>query len=255
MYFILSSLLSFVCNPVFYIIVCLVLAWLVKNRIVKKVLYGVNIVLVILFTNQPFSRFVKEQWYKEYDHPLPAGKVYQYGIVLGGYSNWDWERNRVEFSEIADRLLAGIYLYKQGIVKKLVLASDGSIIENPTGQGPKGNPRGMMAFLRAMGMPEHDVILEVKARNTRENVTRTLELLGDSLRTSPSLLITSAVHMRRSLSAFQAEGLHPDYYITDTQVRIDGEGDSWMPSLQTLSEWPELLHEWIGYLVYKVKGW
>ena len=46
MYFILSSLLSFVCNPVFYIIVCLVLAWLVKNRIVKKVLYGVNIVLV-----------------------------------------------------------------------------------------------------------------------------------------------------------------------------------------------------------------
>lgn len=36
MYFILSSLLSFVCNPVFYIIVCLVLAWLVKNRIVKK---------------------------------------------------------------------------------------------------------------------------------------------------------------------------------------------------------------------------
>ena len=84
MYFILSSLLSFVCNPVFYIIVCLVLAWLVKNRNVKEVVYGVNIVLVILFTNQPCARIVKEQWYKDYDHPLKAGKVSLYRVVSEG---------------------------------------------------------------------------------------------------------------------------------------------------------------------------
>jgi hypothetical protein len=45
---------------------------------------------------------VYRQWFAEYDHPLPEGKTYEYGIVLGGYSHWDWERNRIEFSNIAD---------------------------------------------------------------------------------------------------------------------------------------------------------
>jgi uncharacterized SAM-binding protein YcdF (DUF218 family) len=174
--------------------------------------------------------------------------------VLGGYSHWDWERNRIEFSNIADRLLEGIRLYKEGRIRKLVLASDGSIIECENAVAMKGNPEGMKAFLKTMGMPPEDIILETKAWNTQENATFTLELIGDSLKTVPSLLITSASHMRRSLATFHRVGIPSDPYITDTPVKVGDQKLSWVPSLVVLLRWPELLHEWVGYAYYAWKG-
>lgn len=217
-------------------------------------MYGAALVLALLFTNEPIYRYAFRQWFVEYDRPLPEGERYTYGIVLGGYSHWDWERDRVEFSGIADRLLEGIRLYKLGRIGKLVLASDGSIIECVNGVGMKGNPEGMMGFLKAMGMPEEDVILETKAWNTMENATFTLDLIGEGLKREPSLLITSAVHMRRSLATFKKAGICAVPYITDTPVKVGDVGVSWWPSLKVLLLWRELLHEWIGYVVYRAKG-
>ena len=70
----------------------------------KRIMWGMAAVLFLLFSNPPLYEAAYRQWFAEYDHPLPEGKTYRYGIVLGGYSHWDWERERVEFSNIADRL-------------------------------------------------------------------------------------------------------------------------------------------------------
>ncbi len=246
------SLLAFlVTTPLTFILLPLIIAWLLKNRTAKRVLYGIAIVLTLIFTNTLLLKTAEEQWYKEYDCPLPEGKTYKYGIVLGGYSFWDWERNRPEFSGIADRLTEGIRLYKCGRIEKLVLASDGSIIQSKDGKGLQGNPQGMMKYLNELGIPKEDIIMETFANNTRENVTFTKELLGKEINTAPVLIITSAVHMKRSVSAFQAEGIDPDCYITDTWVNVKGQRVSFLPSVGTLSQWPELLHEWVGYVVYK----
>lgn len=246
------SLLAFlVTTPLTFILLPLIIAWFLKNRTAKRVLYGITIVLTLVFTNTPLLKTAEEHWYKKYDRPLPEGKTYKYGIVLGGYSFWDWERNRPEFSEIADRLTEGIRLYKCGRIEKLVLASDGSIIQSKDGKGLQGNPQGMMKYLNELGIPKEDIIMETFANNTRENVTLTKELLGKEINTAPVLIITSAVHMKRSVSAFQAEGIYPDCYITDTWVNVKGQSVSFLPSVGTLLQWPELLHEWVGYVVYK----
>lgn len=194
---------------------------------------------------------VEEQWYQKFDYLLPEGKVYKYGIVLGGYSLWDWDRNRPEFSKIADRLTEGIRLYKCGRVEKLVLASDGSIIQSKDGKGLQGNPLGMMRYLNALGIPEEDVIMEIYANNTRENAVFTKKLIGEELETTPILLITSAIHIKRSILAFHAEGIYPDCYITDTWINVKGQNVSFLPSVGTLVQWQELLHEWVGYIAYK----
>lgn len=246
------SLLAFlVTTPFTFILLPLIIAWFLKNRTAKRVLYGIAIVLTLIFTNTPLLKTAEEQWYKAYDRPLPEGKTYKYGIVLGGYSFWDWERNRPEFSEIADRLTEGIRLYKCGRIEKLVLASDGSIIQSKDGKGLQGNPQGMMKYLNELGIPKEDIIMETFANNTRENVTFTKELLGKEINTAPVVIITSAVHMKRSVSAFQAEGIYPDCYITDTWVNVKGQRVNFLPSVGTLLQWPELLHEWVGYVVYK----
>lgn len=250
------SLLAFlVTTPLTFILLPLIIAWFLKNRTAKKVLYGIDIMLTLIFTYTPLLKTAEEQWYKEYDRPLPEGKIYKYGIVLGGYSFWDWKRNRPEFSGIADRLTEGIRLYKCGRIEKLVLASDGSIIQSKDEKGLQGNPQGMMKYLNELGIPKEDIIMETFANNTRENVTFTKKLLGKEMDTASVVIITSAVHMKRSVSAFQAEGIYPDCYITDPWVDVKGQSVSFMPSVDTLAQWPELLHEWVGYAMYKWRGW
>ena len=238
-----------------YLLLPLLIGLIIKNRKWKRGLYATAILLALIFTNTPLLKIAEEQWYKEYDRPLPEGKTYKYGIVLGGYSFWDWERNRPEFSEIADRLTEGIRLYKYGRIEKLVLASDGSIIQSKDGKGLQGNPQGMMKYLNELGIPQENIIMDTFANNTRENVIFTKKLLDKEMDTASIVIITSAVHMKHSVSAFQAEGIYPDCYITDPWVDVKGQNVSFMPSVGTLAQWPELLHGWIGYAMYKWRGW
>lgn len=168
-----SFLAFLVTTPVTFILLPLLIGLIIKNRKWKRGLYATAILLALIFTNTPLLKKAEEQWYKEYDCPLPEGKTYKYGIVLGGYSFWDWKRNRPEFSGIADRLTEGIRLYKCKRIEKLVLASDGSIIQSKDGKGLQGNPQGMMKYLNELGIPKEDIIMETFANNTRENVTFT----------------------------------------------------------------------------------
>ena len=99
----LSLLSSLITNPTAYILTFVLLGFLLRKwKGIKRVMWGIAIILFLLFTNAPLHDTAYRQWFAEYDHPLPKGKTYRYGIVLGGYSNW--ERDRVEFSNIADRL-------------------------------------------------------------------------------------------------------------------------------------------------------
>lgn len=251
----IGLLSSLVINPVLYILFPTVLSMLLKDVRTKKLMYAISLLLLLIFTNTPLLKFAEEKWYESYDKPLSATKTYEYGIVLGGYSYWDWQRNRAEYGPAADRLIEGIRLYKLGKIKKIVLASDGSIIVDREKNEAVGNPDGMVRYLNELGVASEDIILEKYANNTRENVTFTKELLGDSLHADNALLITSAVHMKRSLSAFDREGLNLDCYLADTWPDRNGKSESFVPSLNTLAQWQELLHEWIGYVVYKLRGW
>lgn len=249
-YNILSTLIT---SPYFYIIVPLMIMLVVKREHKKTriMFFILSLFFFLFFTNMPLMSFFQKEWYQEYNHPLPDGKVYTYGIVLGGYSDWDSNWKRPEFGENADRLIDGIQLYKEGRVKKLVLASDGSIIDCSNVTGLSGNPEGMIHFLNNMGVPSEDVILETKANSTMENAVLTLNLIGDSLKLQPSLLITSAIHMRRSIMAFNKVGIFSDTYITDTIIDR-GDPATFIPSPAAIVQWQALLHEWVGYIYYKV---
>ena len=241
---------ALITNPLMYILFFLILGWIVRPKRWKRVLYTVGIVLALLFTNASLLDYVSEKWYGEYDQPLPAGKTYEYGIVLGGYSDWDWKHERPEFSEIADRLLEGVQLHAKGVVRKLVIASDGSVIQRE-GEAISGNPQGMKAYIMHMGVPEEDIIIEPKANNTHENATLTLDLIGEDLRNKPSVIITSSIHVPRSVLAFEQVGLHPDVCMTDMPTEADKARFSLLPTLSVIYGWKALLHEMVGYVAYK----
>ena len=269
-----------ICSPAFYVFLLIAAAWLCRHhKRWKWTLAGLAVFASLFFSLEPIYEIAAKKWSEGYPWTVPAGKTYQYGIVLGGCSYWDWERNRPEFGGNVDRLTEGIQLYHKGIIRKLVIASDGSIIQREDTTKQSGNPTAMTDYLIRLGIPRQDIILETKATTTHENAVYIKQLLKDPPQPSllregslmyqkmsaeldslpkqggegrvSCLLITSSIHMRRALMAFEQEGIHADPYVTDCIVKVKGKEDRWLPSLHVIRDWQALLHEIIGYAYYK----
>ena len=264
-----------ICSPLFYIFLLVVAAWLCRHHRRWKIALAVLAVfMTIFFSLESIYEIAAKKWSEGYSWTVKPGKTYQYGIVLGGCSYWDWERNRPEFGGNVDRLTEGIQLYHKGIIRKLVIASDGSIIQRDDTTKHSGNPAAMTDYLFRLGIPRQDIILETKATTTHENAVFIKQLLDsqsksrlDSNSSLPIgragvglqsggeafLLITSSTHMRRSLLAFQQEGITAAPYVTDCIVKVKGKEGRWLPSLRTMNDWQSLLHEIIGYAIYRLR--
>lgn len=252
MFYVLSKLIGIVItNPIFYCIILLLVALKVKRKWIKTVCVTTSFAILLICSNRTLYDVTLKKWATPYIDAWDKNKVYQYGIVLGGFAGYDKGLNRIEFEEAADRFIDGVLLYKKGHIKKLVIASDGSI----TSYKDKGNPEVMLNDLRFLGVPSEDVIFERKALNTRQNAIFTIPLLGEKIQSDECLLITSAAHMRRSLASFKEAGLTPDAYIVDISVDPVRSWEDWIPDLTLFSKWQALIHEWIGFVIYKIMGY
>ena len=250
-----------ICSPAFYVFLLIVAAWLCRHhKRWKWTFAALALFFALFFSLEPIYEIAAKKWSEGYPWSVPKGKTYQYGIVLGGFSYWDWERNRPEFGGNADRLTEGIQLYRQGIIRKLIIASDGSIIQREDPAKQSGNPQAMTDYLIRLGIPRQDIILETKATTTHENAVFIKKLLSSQY--SPpygggdgggALLITTSTHMRRALMAFQQEGITADPYVTDCIVKVKGKEGYWLPSLHVIRDWQSLIHEFIGYAIYKIR--
>ncbi len=180
-------------------------------------------------------------------------KTYDAGIVLGGMLWYDQEFDRLQFSRSTDRVIQAIELYKKGYIKKIVFTGgSGSILHQDKKEGVYAR-----RFLLTMGIPELDIIIESESNNTRENAVFTKQVLEAQLPNGNFLLITSAFHMRRSLACFAKVNMPMEYYCTD---RYSGprkfEFDYlFIPTSQAFEEWKMLIHEIVGFLVYKISGY
>lgn len=244
-------------SPAFFVFLLIAGAYLCRrHRRWRNALSALAATALLIFTWEPAFQWAARKWSEAYPWEVAAGKTYQYGIVLGGFSDWDWERNRPEFSANIDRLAEGIQLYHKGIIRKLIIASDGCIIQREDTTKQSGNPEAMTVYLQRLGIPREDLILETKATTTHENATTIRALLTPSPEGRVGerpLLITSAIHMRRSLMAFRQVGIDPDPYVTDCVVRVKGREGHWLPALHVMHDWQALLHEIIGYAIYQLR--
>lgn len=241
-----------IASPVTYLIGLVCITALTKKRWLRKISYVLAAFILLFCSNKwIYNEVVKAHTMPYIGQPAPE-KIYEYGIVLGGFSGYDPGLHRVDFNEAADRLTEAVRLYHQGTVKKLIITGDGSVADTPR---QLNDPEVLLSMLEDWGVKRPNVILERKARNTRENAVFTLRLIGDSLLSRPSLLITSAVHMKRSLACFERIGMHPVPYVTDMSLDPQYHWMDMLPDFSFLTKWQELLHEWIGSTVYELMGW
>jgi len=63
--------------------------------------------------------------------------------------------------------------------------------------------------------------------------------------------------MRRARACFQKEGIRVDYYSTNKVVLGKNSDFAFylLPSTISMNQWESLIHEILGYLIYKVVGY
>jgi uncharacterized SAM-binding protein YcdF (DUF218 family) len=153
----------------------------------------------------------------------------------------------------ADRVTNALWLYRAGRARRIIISGgSGAVLGAATSEAQE-----LATLLRLAAVPQQDILLEERSRNTRENAKFTKELLAQHPDIKSLVLVTSAFHQRRALGCFARAGLHPqafpaDLYTTDRSWAPD----YWlMPSITALDRWSLLLHELTGYAVYKVAGY
>jgi uncharacterized SAM-binding protein YcdF (DUF218 family)/glycosyltransferase involved in cell wall biosynthesis len=158
-----------------------------------------------------------------------AGGVGESGQAGGGYQ---------------ERVRQAVELYRAGFAPLLVFSS-GYVFAFPEAEV-------MRDLAQSQGIPAAAIILEPRARNTRENIL----FVGDLLRARgirSALLVTSPYHTRRALLSWHR--LLPDVTVTSTPVPVSRFYAHHPWSGASLEQLKGLLHEYAAIVAYWWRGW
>jgi uncharacterized SAM-binding protein YcdF (DUF218 family) len=230
------------------------LSILLKHPKWKKRSFWAGIVLLYLFSNDFIANEVITAW-EIPTKPISSLKNYEMGIVLTGTTTTpDQPNDRVYFARGADRVTHTVQLYKQGVIKKVLISGGTGRLVNI--HDPEADK--YKAAMIMMGVSANDIILENQTRNTAESA-KAVKVMLDSMNidVKDCMLITSAFHMRRSLGCYRKAGLDIDNFTTDFYSHprafyIDG---LLLPQYDALQIWNKLVKEWVGYIAYKLAGY
>lgn len=184
-------------------------------------------------------------------------------VILGGGTEPMLEpRSIVELNSAGDRMLYGFWLYKQGKAPH-VLLSGGNITwlrDYPTTPA-----QDMATVLEMMGVSEDALWLQSKSQNTYEDALYSSQMLKEK-GIQRVILVTSAMHMPRSVALFEKQGITvipapTDFKVTQARWQELFQSDvpalviNLMPAVDNLSLTSSALKEYIGLAVYRLQGW
>jgi uncharacterized SAM-binding protein YcdF (DUF218 family) len=184
-------------------------------------------------------------------------------VLLGGGTNSpQYPRQMVELNAAIDRVFYAAWLYHQGAAPRLLL-SGGNI--DWRGQRESTPAEDMAAVLAMLNVPQDAIWLEGESRNTYENAIYTTQRL-EAEGIEDVILVTSALHMPRSIALFKKLGRQvipapTDYTVTQWdwerlwEPNIASQLFNFLPSAANLSKTTNALKEYLGMLIYSLRGW
>jgi uncharacterized SAM-binding protein YcdF (DUF218 family) len=246
MFYISSKLLAFLIQPIIWVFILLVIAIFYKSQ--RKKILIISISVFYFFS----SSFIADEFTRLWEvERFTPSLTYDVGIVLGGIADYDKITKTHNFNKNADRLMDAEQLYHKGIIRKIMLSGGNGLLFNDG----YIESEAMRDYLLANKIPITDIIIENNSRNTIENAINSAEILKEKYTKGTFLLITSANHMRRAQLCFNKANLEVTAFPTDctTSYRSTGYDYLLLPRVEALERWQDLIHEWIGYIVYKIK--
>ncbi|MCO5234553.1 MAG: YdcF family protein [Chitinophagales bacterium] len=248
---IISKIIYFLISPLSWLIASLFIAVFARKVQTKKIFLIISLLIALFFSNT----FIYEKVLHLWETPAVSKSSiehHQIGIVLGGMSEYDSNTERLVLQRSGDRIWQALDLYYNHKIDKILITGGSGYVQD----------RGLdeanqfKALLLSWGIPEKNLIIESKSRNTVENAQFTKELLANSYPEYNSfLLITSAIHMKRAQKIFENNGIKVDAYPADEDCGSERKyfwNEYIIPEINTFNDWFRLLKEIIGYYSYLI---
>lgn len=239
-------------------VAALVLLW--KRPRLAGIPIGLGLVLLLVGGNAWVSTWLVRSLEFQYLPPteLPQADAI---VVLGGCTKPALPpRPWVDVSEEGDRVLHGAQLYRAG--KAPILVMSGGRIDW-YGRVPSES-QDMKQLAEAMGVPATAILQEPDSLNTRENAVNVKPIL-EAKGIRRILLVTSAMHMPRSLWIFKKLGIDAIPAPTDFLTTIQDEQSlaatpeavvlNVIPDADRLRQTTRALKEYLGIGMYWLRGW
>jgi uncharacterized SAM-binding protein YcdF (DUF218 family) len=150
-------------------------------------------------------------------------------VLLGGALGYPESGARYpNLYETADRVWHAARIYRAGKAPVIVCSGGG---DKKLDIAPEA--LAMREFLRDLGVPEKALLIEGESLNTRENARFTAQIL-EPLGAKRILLVTSALHMRRAVALFEAQGFQVIPAATDHEAQLRFNWQDWIPNAGSL---------------------
>jgi uncharacterized SAM-binding protein YcdF (DUF218 family) len=240
------------------LVAALILFWTNSKR--TPLVIGLALIILFLSGNTWTSNWLAQslEWQNIPKSELPTADAI---VVLGGGTrSQSYPRPDVDFTDAGDRVWYGANLYRAGKAPKIIVSGARIAWKGD------GNPESedLTKLLITMGVPEVDIIPESNSLNTRENAVNVQKILK-AQNFKSILLVTSAMHMPRSMAIFRRLGINAIAAPTDyriSQLELDQPNRqteaailSFMPNEECLSLTTQAIREYIGIFVYILRGW
>lgn len=246
----LFGLLSSPANLLFVVLALLCLLGFTRWKAWQRPLLVVLVLGLAVIAVVPWSVVLIQPLENRYAAPALPDRV-DGVIVLGGALDpvVTAARGQVAANGAIERVNALLWLGRQYPKARLVFSGgSGSIATQDMKEAPVAR-----RYLAELGFDPDSIVFEDQSRNTRENAIYTKQLMAPA-KGEVWLLVTSAMHMPRSMGAFAAMDwpvvAYPvDYLTTGTAggFTLDLGG--------AFSAIGNGLHEWLGLLYYRSRGW
>lgn len=174
-------------------------------------------------------------------------------VLLGGGNDrvTGWHRTMaLMYRTEAARVLEAARIYAL-VSPDWIVSSGGS---DPLDQRSVPSSVAMRDALVALGVPADRIRLESASRNTHDEAVLIAPVLA-SLHVERVILVTSAIHMRRSVGTFRAAGVSALPAPAPDPGAYASPHDRWLPTGRGLRFSAEIAHELVGLPYYWLRGW
>lgn len=174
---------------------------------------------------------------------IEKGEVY---ILLGGGILTDTVGGNVPAKNVYPRILETAKLYSKS--PKKIFISGGSPLQNKQSESSVYKKE-----LLSLGIPEEDILIEEKSNTTKENSTYIKWIMNEK-NIKSGIVITSAVHMPRSMEVFKDSELIFYPAPCDFTTHIEKQNFfAYVPQFKVLKDLYSAFWEYVGLVYYKIR--
>lgn len=249
----ISKLISFAFDPIYhwaaFAVLFFFLAAFRRRSALKVGFIFMMYMLVVVMT--PLPAILMASLEEKFPAVLSAEEKPAVVVLSGGTVEWNKDIDQFAWYGRGDRIMEPLRKWKNS---NAIFVISGKEPGSDKKENYLSETESMGKIALEWGVPAERIVLETKARSTRENAKRVQAILQER-GIVDFYLVTSAFHMPRAMHSFEALGLRPtafpvDFIVSERSVEA-------VPSTgaKNLLYFRTVLHEYFGSLYYKFLDW